>query len=197
MGNERSWIMAHLTPTPRFSRRAGIRVAAALMVTGPAAFGTVATLTAQSAAPSADHQAVGAWLAEFGDYQPPATIVFHGDGTGTFDTAGTAYFTTISDLTLPMSGIVIWQPLDETTIDAVVYVAWGDATDDTTMTIRQRWWFDPAADTASAITRMTHMDAEGVIINQASDRFDATRLALVPYDAPATPGASPQATPVT
>lgn len=189
--------MAHPIPLPRFSRRAGIRMAATLVAAGPAVVGLMDTVTAQSPTPSIEHQAVGAWLAEFGGYQPPASIVLHGDGTGTFSTTGTAYFTTISDPTLPMSGIVVWQPLDVATIDAAVYIAWGDATDDTTMTIRQRWWFDPATDTASAITRMTHMDAEGIIINQASDRFDATRLAWIPYDAPATPGASPHATPVT
>ena len=189
--------MAHPTLLPRFSRRAGIRVAAALVITGPAVVRRTETRARQTTAAYADHPAIGAWLADFGGYQPPAYIVFDDNGTGTFSTTGTVYFTMLSDPTLPMSGFIVWQPVDEVTADAVVYIAWGDATDDTTMTIRQRWTFDPATDTATAMTTMTHTDAEGVVINRAADRFDATRLAWVPYDAPATPGASPQASPVT
>jgi hypothetical protein len=173
---------------PLFSRRTGIRVAAAILLAGPAA----ATTAAQQASPGAtDHPAIGAWLAEFRGFQPPAYIVLHANGTGTFHTAGTPYFTSISDPAQPMTGVITWRPVDDTTIDAVVHVTWGDATDETTMTIHQRWTFDENADTASALTRMTHIDADGNVINRASDRFDASRLPWEPFEDAATPQASP------
>jgi hypothetical protein len=180
-----------MTPPPAlppFSRRTGIRLAAAIFLAGPAA----ATAAARQVSPGAtDHPAVGTWLAEFRGFQPPAYIVLHANGTGTFHTAGTPYFTSISDPAQPMTGVITWRPVDDTTIDAVVHVTWGDATDETTMTIRLRWTVDEDADTASALTRVTHMDADGTVINRASDRFDASRLTWESFEDAATPQASP------
>lgn len=182
-----------MAPPSRFSRRAAIRLATA----GLLALGGTDTIVAQAPGTYADHPAVGAWMADFSESQPPAYVVFDEDGTGTFFTTGTVYFTLLADPALPMTGFLVWQPVDESTADAVVYVAWADTTDDTTMTIRQRWSFDTATDTASVMSTMTHLDAEGVVINRAADRFDATRLAWEPYYPTATPSASPQASPVT
>lgn len=179
--------MTPLAALPPFSRRTGLRIAAALLLAGPAA----ATASARQSPDAADHPAVGAWLAEFRGFQPPAYIVLHANGTGTFHTAGTAYFTSVSDPALPMTGVITWQPVDDRTIDAVVHVTWGDATDETTMTIRQRWTFDAAAGTATGLMRTTHVDADGNVINRASDRFDASRLPWEPFEDAATPWSTP------
>lgn len=187
--------MAYPSSPSRLTRRAAIRLGTMLALAGPSALAAAAT-AGQSPVALAGHPAVGAWMTDFGDAQPPAYVVFDDNGTGTFFTTGTVYFTLIADPSLPMSGFLVWQPVDGSTADAVIYVAWGDATDDTTMTIRQRWSFDPATDTASVMSTMTHMDADGVVINRAADRFDAIRLAWEPYYPTATPGASPQASPV-
>lgn len=179
-------------PTFRISRRAWVRIASALVVARPTAL--AATAGQATPVPAADHPAVGAWLGEFNEYRTPVYIVLHPDGTGTFETAGTVYFTLVSDPRLPMSGVVVWQPVDDTSIDAVVHVQWGDATDDTTMTIRQRWTFDVETDTARVLTRWTHWDVDGVVINRTSEQFNAERLAWESFDAPF---ATPQASPVT
>ena len=179
--------------TLRTSRRAVIRAATALVIAGPTALATTAYGQTPVAYP--DHPAVGAWLGEFNEYRSPLYIVLHPDGTGTFSTAGTVYFTLLGDLHLPMSGVVVWQPVDETTIDAVVHVMWSDATDDTTLVIRQRWTFDAATDTARVLTRWTHVDAEGVVLNRTSEQFNAERLPWESFDAPFP--ATPQASPVT
>lgn len=181
--------------TLRFSRRACIQAASALVIAGPSALATTATADRKTPVAYPDHPAVGAWLGEFNQYRSPVYIVLHPDGTGTFQTAGTVYFTLMGDLHLPMTGVVVWQPVDETTIDAVVHVIWGDATDDTTMMIRQRWTLDTETDTARVLTRLIHWDAEGVVINRTSEQFNAERLPWQSFDAPFL--ATPQATPVT
>lgn len=183
--------MAPPTFAPRFTRRDGLRLAAAMSLAGPGMPGAIETTSSQESDAYAGHPAVGAWLAEFRGYQPPAYVVLHDDGTGTFFTAGTAYFTTVSDPALPMSGVIVWEPVDDIRIEAMVYVTWGDATDETTMTIRQQWTFDEDGDAASALTRTTHVDADGTVINRSSDRFDVTRLDPAPFEQTATPQASP------
>lgn len=186
-------IMHTLSSTFRISRRDCVRAATALIIAGPPAPATPAMASRQTPVSMSDHPAVGAWLGEFNEYRSPVYIILHPDGTGTFHTAGTVYFTLLGDLHLPMTGVVVWQPIDETTIDAVVHVIWGDATDDTSMTIRQRWTFDTGADTARVLTRWTHVDANGVVINRTSEQFNAERLAWESFDTPypATPQASP------
>jgi hypothetical protein len=181
--------------TLRVSRRTCVRIVTTLAVAGPAALATTAPGAAQTPVAYPDHPAVGAWLGVFNEYRSPLYIVLHPDGTGTFSTVGTVYFTLLGDLHLPMTGVVVWQPVDDTTIDAVVHVTWGDATEDTTLTIRQRWTFDDATDTARVLTRWTHVDAEGVVINRTSEQFNAERLPWESFDAPFP--ATPQASPVT
>lgn len=187
--------MAHPLPPSRCSRRACVRIASAIMVATPSALATTTSLGRQTPVTAADHPAVGAWLGEFNEYRSPVYIVLHPDGTGTFFTSGTVYFTLVSDPRLPMSGVLVWQPVDEHSVDAVVHVTWGDATDDTTMTIRQRWTVDPGTDTARVLTRWTHVDADGVVINRTSEQFNAERLPWESFDAPYP--ATPQASPVT
>lgn len=185
--------------TFRISRRAVMQGGIGAGLAMPATLAVTVAARQQDAQPTAEHSAIGLWTGLGHMYPPGEYYLLHADGTGNFYSRYPREYRRRNDPRLPVTGFMLWRPVDASVMDAVLYLAWGDASLDTQLKIRQRWTVDDTGATATIVYRIEHLDSYGNPIDDPfvhlDGEYDVTRETWEPFaDADS---ATPQASPVT
>lgn len=176
---------------------AGAGLAAPLAVAIPkAALAQVEAVTDQSG-----HPVVGVWFESHPSYAYAQNKYgysrFHGDGvyvnynpwmTFWLDSLGLG----VGDPKLPATGLGVWRPTGERTIEATWRVAWGDTSSTLLMTFWGRGEVSENGEVFVGHYRATIVDASAAIVFKDAGSARMDRLRWEPYEGPPTPEATPE-----
>ena len=170
------------------SRRDVMRGVAGIGLAAPLAIANPATALAQDKASSdySGHPAVGVWFEGGPTFQ---YLVVHGDGTVLWNIPWVAGYLAQGDPKLTATGLGLWRPTGERSLDATWRATWGDASVDSLLTFWVRW-----AVTGNRIAgqyRATLVDRVGEKISADAGYISLTRFEWEPFEEPATPEATP------